>query len=124
MVAEELVPDPVQFVGGDPGRDVPADLGEGLGGDTPGDPHSLDRLGVLDVRFADPRVLLAHIFGGLDRRRNLTHRGHAAGPRNGSARTGRERRLRTPWRQPSGATRTGTLPTAANERKLARAAAT
>ena len=41
---------PVELVGGDAGRDVPADLGERLRRDPAGDPHPLDRVGVLDLR--------------------------------------------------------------------------
>ena len=83
MITEELVPDPVELVRGDPRRDVPADLGQGLRGDAASDPHPLDRLGILDVGFADPRVFLADIFGGRDRRRNLPHRRHPAGLEHG-----------------------------------------
>ena len=49
MVAEELVADPVELVGGDAGGDVGADQLAGLRGQPAGDPHLLDRLGVLDL---------------------------------------------------------------------------
>ena len=56
------MPDPVQLVGGDPGRDVPADLRQRLGREAARGPHPLDRVRVLDVRLTRPRALLAHVF--------------------------------------------------------------
>ena len=49
VVAQELVADPVELVGGDAGCDVGADQLAGLRGQPAGDPHPLDRLGVLDL---------------------------------------------------------------------------
>src|SRR5690606_19364990 len=49
VVAEELVTDAVEFVGGHPRDDVPPDLLARLGRQTSGDPHLLDRLVVLDL---------------------------------------------------------------------------
>ena len=49
VVEQELVADPVELVRGDAGGDVPADLGQRLRGDPAGDPHPLDRVGVLDL---------------------------------------------------------------------------
>ena len=55
MVAEELVADPVELVGGDAGRDVGADQVAGLGGQLAGDAHPLDGVGVLDLRAGERR---------------------------------------------------------------------
>src|SRR3546814_3440068 len=55
VVAEELVPDPVELVGGDARRDVAAHLFSGLGAEPAGDPHLLDRLGVLDLIAGERR---------------------------------------------------------------------
>ena len=46
MVEQELVPDPVQLVGGDARCDVPTDLVAGQRRDPPGHPHPLHRFGV------------------------------------------------------------------------------
>ena len=79
VVAEELVPDAVQFVGGDAGRHVPADLGQGAGREPPGNPHARDRLGILDVGLAGFRVPPAHVLRGHDVRGHLSQRGNPAG---------------------------------------------
>ena len=47
MVAQELVTNAIQFVGGDPGFDVGTNLGKCLGGEFAGGPHAFDRVGVL-----------------------------------------------------------------------------
>jgi hypothetical protein len=74
VAGQELVPHPVQLVGGHPGRDVPADLSQRLGGELPGGPHPLDGLGVLDVGLAERGALLAHVLRPRDRRRDLPER--------------------------------------------------
>lgn len=47
MVAQELVADTVEFVGGDAGGDVATNEVAGLGGEGTGDPHAFDGVGVL-----------------------------------------------------------------------------
>ena len=54
MVAEELVADPVELVGGDTGHDVRADELAGLRGQPAGHPHPGDRVGVLDLLAGEP----------------------------------------------------------------------
>ena len=49
VVAEELVADPVELVGGHARHDVAADELAGLRGEPAGDAHPLDRVGVLDL---------------------------------------------------------------------------
>jgi hypothetical protein len=63
MVEDELMADPVQLVGCHARRYVPAYLGKGLGGDSPGDPHAVDGLGILDVTLAEPRGAAADVLG-------------------------------------------------------------
>ena len=61
MIAQKLVADAIEFVCGDSGRDIAADLGKGLGAKPSGDPHQFDRFRVFDLwphirsnaRFAD-----------------------------------------------------------------------
>ena len=69
MVEEELVTDAVDLVRGHARRD---DRGGGLhrlGRDATGDPHELDRLGVLDLgREVLVRSGLVDVLGTLDRR--------------------------------------------------------
>ncbi len=83
VVDQELVADPVQFVGRHPGLDVPADLGQSLGRDPASDPHRRDGLGVLDIGLADLRVLLADVLRPPDLLGNLAHRRDPAGPQSG-----------------------------------------
>ena len=73
-----MTPGPVQFVGGDAGGDVLADLDQGLGRDLSGYAHSLDRPGVLDVGLTQPRALLADVLGSRDLRGNWAERGRSA----------------------------------------------
>jgi hypothetical protein len=83
VIDEELVPDPVQLIGGDPGRDMPADLFERAGGEPPGHPHPLDGLRVLDVRLAGTRVLTAHVLGPRNGGRHLSLGRNPAGVEQG-----------------------------------------
>ena len=82
MVAEELVADAVELVGGDTGYDVGADEVTGLGGEAAGDPHALDRLGVLDLLAGEPLrrrpvdVLRAGDVGGHGTTRRYLCRGY------------------------------------------------
>jgi hypothetical protein len=84
VVAQELVADPVQLVGGHSRFDVRADELTGLGGEAAGDAHLRDGLGVLDLaageafwsRLVD--VLRTGDVGG-----HLAARGHG-GSGNGS----------------------------------------
>ena len=55
VVAEELVADPVELVGGDARRDVRADELARLRGQPAGDPHLRDGLGVLDLVAGERR---------------------------------------------------------------------
>ena len=55
VVAEELVADPVELVGGHTWYDVGAHQLTGLGGEPAGDAHPLDRLGVLDLLAGEAR---------------------------------------------------------------------
>jgi hypothetical protein len=71
MVDQELMPDPVQLIGGDSRCDVPADLRQRLGREAARGPHPLDRARVLDVRLTRPRAFLAYIFRLGDVRRHL-----------------------------------------------------
>ena len=79
MVEEELVADPVQLVGADAGRHVPADLGKGPRGDPPRYPHALDRVRVLDVGLAEARPAAADVLGAVDVCGNVARRGNPAG---------------------------------------------
>jgi hypothetical protein len=74
---------PIQLVGGDAGRHVPADLGQGLGRDPAGHPHPLDGGGVLDLRLAGGRVAAADVLGAGDAGRDRAHRGNPAGLEQG-----------------------------------------
>src|ERR1019366_131200 len=78
MVAEEFMADPVEFVGGNSGSDMPPDLGQRLSGDPPGDAHPPDRVRVLEVRFSGARVLPADILRPRDLPGYRPHRGDAA----------------------------------------------
>ena len=49
MIAEELMADAVEFVGGDARHAVPAHLDQGISCDSAGTAHGLDGLGVLDL---------------------------------------------------------------------------
>ena len=102
MVAEELVPDPVELIGGDTGHDVGADQLEGLRGESAGDPHPLDRLGVLDLLAREPLGRGRSTYSGRamlggTRRRAETRRGleEVTAPSVGSAQE-RERILVLP----------------------------
>ena len=67
VVAQVLVADPVEFVGGDARRNGGARGGQRISRDATGDPHLLDRLGGLDVRLAGAgRRRLVDVFGTLD----------------------------------------------------------
>ena len=55
------MPDPVEFVRGHARCDGAADLLERAGGEPASDPHALDDLRGLDVRFPGPRAFLAHV---------------------------------------------------------------
>ena len=84
VVAEELVADPVELVGGDAGHDVATDLLAGLRGEPARDAHPLDGLGVLDLGAGVGRrrlavdVLGAHDVGGHGSARRQGRRGHGS----------------------------------------------
>jgi hypothetical protein len=79
VIEEELVADAVQLVGRDAGRHVPAHLDQGLSRYPPGDPHALDRLGVLHVGLTDSGGPPADVFGAVNVCWDAALRGNPAG---------------------------------------------
>ena len=80
MVAQVLVRDPVELVGGHPRGDRLGGLGQGAGGQSARHPDPLDRLGVLDLRGRHALgTVVEHVLGTLDGCRNMPLRTEGSG---------------------------------------------
>jgi len=72
VIAQVLMADAVELIGGDPGHAVATHLDEGISGDAAGDSHRLDRLGILDLSARiGRRGRLVDVLGTRNRGRNL-----------------------------------------------------
>ena len=86
MIANELVPDPIEFVGRDSWRDVAAHLSECLSRESPRYVHGRDGVAVFDLDLAALSPLgLADVVGALDMGGSLAALGRSAGAQHGSS---------------------------------------